>query len=294
MKRLLLALIALHAGAALHAQPADLILRNGKVVLVDKNFRVVEAMAVRDGRVQAVGLSADIVKLGNRKTRVIDLQGRMVLPGLIDSHVHATGASMTEAQHEIPPMENIADVQAYIRTRAKVVPKGEWIRLSQVFITRLKEQRYPSRAELDALDFGAVKVDDEGVIEIYNRYESELASVSVADAIVTAPSALSATLSATLRALSAALGPRPAAAALRLRRGGGGVESLEGRRGHRAVAPRRPRGRAQHGPRAGPSADSGASDSSAAGESREDGAVGDGIVRAIGSVRPEGRRRRGG
>ena len=113
-------------------------------------------------------------------------------------------------------------------------------------------------------------------------------------AIVTAPSALSATLSATLRALSAALGPRPAAAALRLRRGGGGVESLEGRRGHRAVAPRRPRGRAQHGPRAGPSADSGASDSSAAGESREDGAVGDGIVRAIGSVRPEGRRRRGG
>ena len=150
MKPLLLILIALHLVTVLHAQPADLILRNGKVVLVDKNFRVEEAMAVRDGRVQAVGSSTDIIKLGNRKTRVIDLQGRMVLPGLIDSHVHATGASMTEALHEIPPMENIADVQAYIRTRAKVVPKGEWIRLSQVFITRLKEQRYPSRAELDA------------------------------------------------------------------------------------------------------------------------------------------------
>ena len=150
MKSLLLTWLALHLGAILHAQPADLILRNGKVVLVDKTFRVVEAMAVHDGRVLAVGLSADIIKLGSQKTRVIDLQGKMVLPGLIDSHVHATGASMTEAQHEIPPMENIADVQAYIGARAKVVPKGEWIRLSQVFITRLKEQRYPSRAELDA------------------------------------------------------------------------------------------------------------------------------------------------
>ena len=55
MKPRLLILIALHLGTVLHAQPADLILRNGKVVLVDKNFRVEEAMAVRDGRVQAVG-----------------------------------------------------------------------------------------------------------------------------------------------------------------------------------------------------------------------------------------------
>ena len=131
-------------------EPADLILRNGKIVLVDEKFQVVEAMAVGDGRVQAVGLNAEVSKLGNRDTRVIDLENKMVLPGLLDSHVHPTGASMFEANHEIPPMETIADVLAYVRKRAKVVPKGEWIRLSQVFITRLKEQRYPSRAELDS------------------------------------------------------------------------------------------------------------------------------------------------
>jgi hypothetical protein len=73
-----------------------------------------------------------------------------VLPGLIDSHVHAPAASMFEYDHEIPSMETIQDVLDYVRARAKVVPEGQWIRVQQVFITRLKEERYPTRAELDA------------------------------------------------------------------------------------------------------------------------------------------------
>jgi predicted amidohydrolase YtcJ len=81
---------------------------------------------------------------------VIDLQGRMVLPGLMDSHSHPADAAMTEFDHPIPDMETIADVLAYIRARARVVPAGSWIEVRQVFITRLKEQRYPTRAELDA------------------------------------------------------------------------------------------------------------------------------------------------
>ncbi|MCP5110369.1 MAG: amidohydrolase family protein, partial [bacterium] len=73
----------------------------------------------------------------------------MVLPGLIDSHVHAPGAAMYEFDHPVPDMETIADVLAYIRARAEEIEDGQWIRLSQVFITRLREQRYPTRAELD-------------------------------------------------------------------------------------------------------------------------------------------------
>ena len=72
-----------------------------------------------------------------------------MLPGLIDSHVHPNGAAMTEFDHAIPDMESIADVLAYVGRRAKVVPAGEWIVVRQVFITRLKEQRYPTRRELD-------------------------------------------------------------------------------------------------------------------------------------------------
>ncbi|QDV85130.1 amidohydrolase [Planctomycetes bacterium TBK1r] len=130
---------------------ADLVLRGGKIVTVDPGFRVVEAMAVRDGRIIQLGSDAEIASHVDPQTHVVDLQGRMVLPGLIDSHVHPTGASQYEADHEIPPMETIEDVLGYLRQRVAVVPKGEWIVLQQVFITRLREQRFPTRAELDSV-----------------------------------------------------------------------------------------------------------------------------------------------
>ena len=129
---------------------ADLLLQDGKIVTADSNFRIVESMAIEQGRIVAVGSSADLSALIGPDTKVIDLGGQMVLPGLIDSHVHPSGASQYEADHEIPSMETIADVLAYLRERAAVVPKGEWIVLQQVFITRLREQRFPTREELDS------------------------------------------------------------------------------------------------------------------------------------------------
>ena len=79
----------------------------------------------------------------------MNLGGKTVLPGLIDSHVHAPSASMYEFGQPVPEMESIEDVLAYIRSRAEATEPGRWITLSQVFITRLREQRYPTRAELD-------------------------------------------------------------------------------------------------------------------------------------------------
>lgn len=131
------------------AEPADLIVHSGRVVTVDKGFSIASAMAVSGSKIVAVGTTEEILKLRGDKTEVVDLQGKMVLPGLIDSHVHPGGASLHEFNHPIPAMESIADVLDYVRARTKVVPEGEWITLRQVFITRLKEQRYPSRKELD-------------------------------------------------------------------------------------------------------------------------------------------------
>ena len=73
----------------------------------------------------------------------------MVLPGLIDSHTHPTDACMTEFDHPIPEMETIADVLDYIHARAEALGPERWVVVRQVFITRLKEQRYPTRDELD-------------------------------------------------------------------------------------------------------------------------------------------------
>jgi predicted amidohydrolase YtcJ len=132
-----------------HPAEADLILHHGKVVTVDGRFSIHEAIAIRDGRILEVGKDRAVLKLKGPRTEVVDLDGRMVVPGLMDSHTHPTGASMTEFDHPIPDMESIRDVLDYIAGRAKVVKPGEWIVVQQVFITRLREQRYPTRAELD-------------------------------------------------------------------------------------------------------------------------------------------------
>ncbi|GDY22195.1 hypothetical protein LBMAG56_35420 [Verrucomicrobiota bacterium] len=135
-------------GTGAGAQEAEVIVHRGKVVTVDAGFSVREAMAVRGGKIVLVGSNEEVLKLKGAGTQVIDLAGRMVLPGLIDSHVHST-AAMTEFDHPIPDMESVADVLKYVAARAAALGEGKWVEVRQVFITRLKEQRYPTRAELD-------------------------------------------------------------------------------------------------------------------------------------------------
>ena len=145
------ALCASPAGAQVPALVPDLILHNGKIVTVDDQFSLAEALAIRGDRIVAVGQDAGVLGLAGPDTRKVDLAGKTVLPGLIDSHTHPLGAAMYEFDHTVPDMETVADVLSYFRERAKVVPEGGWIRLQQVFITRLREQRYPTRAELDSV-----------------------------------------------------------------------------------------------------------------------------------------------
>ncbi len=157
MRKNILVLIFLFAGAwlcpaAAQEGPPDAVFFGGKVVTVDAGFGVREAFAVRAGRIVTVGTSAEMRALGRAGlTQFHDLGGRTVLPGLIDSHVHAPAASVFEFDHEIPSMETIQEVLDYLAARTKVVPEGQWIQTQQVFITRLKEARYPTRAELDAV-----------------------------------------------------------------------------------------------------------------------------------------------
>jgi predicted amidohydrolase YtcJ len=145
---LVLAVLASTALRCADAAP-DLIVHHGRIVTVDAAFSVQEAMAVEGNRIVRVGGNDEILNLKGAGTMVMDLQGLMVLPGLIDSHTHPESACMTEFDHPIPDMETIADVLQYIRQRATVLGPGKWVEVHQVFITRLREQRYPTRAELD-------------------------------------------------------------------------------------------------------------------------------------------------
>ena len=133
------------------AQPADLIFTNGTVLTVDASDLVAEALAVRGDRIIAIGTADEIDPYRFQSTRVIDLAGRSLIPGLIDSHTHPAGASMIEWDHPIPEMTSIPDVLRYVTGRVELLPEGDWIVLQQGFITRLIERRYPSRGELDAV-----------------------------------------------------------------------------------------------------------------------------------------------
>jgi predicted amidohydrolase YtcJ len=135
--------------SSVFAVEADLIVYNGKIVTVDSGFSICRAMAIKDNRILRIGTNKDILQLKGENTKVLNLNGKMVLPGFIDSHVHPAGACMTEFDHPIPQMDSIEDVLDYIKMRANTLADGQWIVVQQVFITRLREQRYPTREELD-------------------------------------------------------------------------------------------------------------------------------------------------
>lgn len=137
------------SGCALWAADADLILHGGKV-LTGPDFAATQAIAVRDGRIVRVGSSQDVIaaERGSR-TEVIDLTGKTVLPGLNDAHVHALSAALSEYRRALPPLDSISSIQTYIRQRAALTPKGEWIVVPRTLPPRLKEMRMPTRQDLD-------------------------------------------------------------------------------------------------------------------------------------------------
>jgi len=139
---------------------ADLILHNGKILTADSRFRVVEAIAIKDGKITRTGANGAV--LGSEKgatTKVVDLQGKTVLPGLIDAHVHAIGAGLSEFKSKLPPLDSIADIQSYIREKAKTTPAGEWIVVPRTLPPRLKEQRFPTKTDLDVVTTHPVAFD---------------------------------------------------------------------------------------------------------------------------------------
>ena len=150
MRMALLALLVASLACGSASDPADLILENGRIITVDRDFTIASAMAIKNGKIVATGQVDDIGVYRGPRTRLIDLGGKTVLPGLIDSHSHAASASIIEFDHPVPNMETIEEVLEYIRSRAAALKDGEWIKVSQVFLTRLEEQRYPTRDELDA------------------------------------------------------------------------------------------------------------------------------------------------
>jgi predicted amidohydrolase YtcJ len=154
MHRFALLLLFVCCSATLAAdatQPADFIIHNASVVTVDAKFRLVQAVAARDGRIVVAGTNKEALALKGPKTLVIDAKGRMVLPGLMDSHVHPISMVTTELADPPPVINSFKDAFDHIRKAVKTTPKGHWIVVRYAFPTRLDEARFPTLKELDDL-----------------------------------------------------------------------------------------------------------------------------------------------
>jgi predicted amidohydrolase YtcJ len=145
-------ILALVAGPAWAQQP-DTILVNGKVLTVDAAFSTQEAIAIREGLIIAVGRSADIRKLAGSGTRTIDLRGRTVIPGLIDSHLHATRAALSFATEvNWIGAASLADGLSRLRQAAQSAAPGSWLVVvtPPATLDTFPERRRPTQAELVA------------------------------------------------------------------------------------------------------------------------------------------------
>jgi len=135
------------------AQP-DVVYYNGKIATLDAAGSVVEAVAVKEGKVLKVGNSDEVKKLAGKSTRIVDLGGKTVVPGFIDAHCHPMEAEMmkeTWVDCRYPETASVKQALEHIAAWAKKTPKGEWIFAACVSASENKfaEKRLPTKAELD-------------------------------------------------------------------------------------------------------------------------------------------------
>ncbi|MBS8263951.1 amidohydrolase [Mesobacillus boroniphilus] len=132
---------------------ADYLFMNGEVITVDEQNTVAEAVAVKGNRILAVGTSDEMGKYTAEATKIIDLNGKTLMPGIIDAHIHLTiygtnllGVSCIE--HHIQSLE---DLFVDLRKKVNETQKGQWVRAWGFKESNLKEKRYPTKEELDGI-----------------------------------------------------------------------------------------------------------------------------------------------
>src|SRR6266542_1421664 len=164
IKLLFVLLLPICAGA----QPADTIYYNGKIVTMSERQPVVQAVAIRGGRFVAVGASTEVLKTAGPSTTKIDLHGKCVLPGIIESHVHPIGAALSEIDGPVPVLHSLREIDDYIKTQAAKLPPDRLIFVPKVYSTRLEEHRYPDRYELDRAAPNREAMLDNGYASVLN------------------------------------------------------------------------------------------------------------------------------
>jgi len=131
---------------------AQIALVHGRIITVDAQDSVAQAVAIRDGRILKVGTDAQVLALTDARTQIIDLKGRAATPGLIDTHAHISGGGWSDL-YEIPLADaaDVAEVVSRVRSAVAKARPGEWIQGRGWDEGKLADHRYITAADLDAV-----------------------------------------------------------------------------------------------------------------------------------------------
>jgi predicted amidohydrolase YtcJ len=137
-------------GVARAAAPPQLILFHGRILTVDSRDSIAEALAIRDGKIIAVGTDRDMLRLAGAATQRIDLHGRTATPGLIDSHAHIADAGVQQLYHvHLSDASAVAEVVRRVQAGIAGLKPGEWLQGDGWDEGKLAERRYVTAADLD-------------------------------------------------------------------------------------------------------------------------------------------------
>ncbi len=131
----------------------DLILYNGRVTTLDRSNPTATAVAIKDGKFAAVGSDVEVLLLAGSSTRVIDLKGRRVLPGLIDNHIHVIRGGLNfNMELRWDGVRSLATAMDMLREQVAVTPAPQWVRVVGGFTEhQFDEKRLPTIEELNAV-----------------------------------------------------------------------------------------------------------------------------------------------
>ena len=129
--------------------PADLIIMNAVIHTVDKTQPQADSLAVRDGKFLAVGDEAAVMMHRGPETRLIDLEGRLVLPGLTDAHIHFTMYGLSLNRIDLFEVPSLAELKERLAAKAAVTPPGTWLQGFGWNHTLWRGQQFPTCHDLD-------------------------------------------------------------------------------------------------------------------------------------------------
>ena len=139
----------LSAGFGQQNVTADLVLQNGRVFTADDGRPWVEAVAVKNGKILAIGTAADMKGLIGPGTKVLDVQGKLVLPGLYDAHTHFSSGGRSLSTLSFRGVNSVQKVQDMVAAKIKELPAGAPVEGGQYDHSLFPGGNWPTKEDLD-------------------------------------------------------------------------------------------------------------------------------------------------